>query len=104
MTSSWNKKVWDLVQNIPKGRVASYGQLANMLGAPRKARHVGYALHQTPDDLVLPWHRVINSRGEISFERSTEAHMLQRAMLEAEAVNFSEKGRVDMKKYGWRPS
>lgn len=104
MTNSWNQKVWDLVRTIPKGRVASYGQLATMLGAPRKARHVGYALHQTPDDLVLPWHRVINSRGEISFENRTEAYMLQRAMLEAEAVRFSEKGRIDMKKFGWRPS
>ena len=103
MEKSFNQRVWELVKNIPQGKVASYGQLAHMLGAPRKARHVGFALHQTPDNLVLPWHRVINSKGRISFSDHTEQYLLQRAMLEAEKIRISEDGHIDFKVYGWRP-
>ncbi|MDJ0835738.1 MAG: methylated-DNA--[protein]-cysteine S-methyltransferase [Acidobacteriota bacterium] len=103
MKSTWNQKVWNLVKTIPRGKVASYGQLAGMLGQPRKARHVGYALHQTPEDLVLPWHRVINAQGRISFSEHSQEYLMQKAMLEAEKVTFQDGNRIDMKVYGWRP-
>lgn len=103
MTKSFNQRVWELVGAIPKGKVASYGQLASMLGHPRRARQVGYALHQTPDDLVLPWHRVINSKGRISFSAESEQYLLQKAMLTAESICFSDDDHIDFKKYGWQP-
>ncbi len=104
MINTWNQRVWELVRGIPRGRVASYGQLASMLGQPRKARHVGYALHQTPEELVLPWHRVINGRGKISFPDFTQQYLMQKAMLEAEEISFQPDDRIDLKVYGWRPS
>lgn len=103
MDKSFNQRVWELVGIIPKGKVASYGQLATMLGHPRRARHIGFALNQTPDNLVLPWHRVINSKGRISFSDNSEQYLLQKAMLEAEKVRFTDNGSIDFKEFGWRP-
>jgi methylated-DNA-protein-cysteine methyltransferase-like protein len=103
MAHTWNHSVWKLVRKIPRGRVASYGQLATMLGKPRKARHVGYALHRTPDEMVLPWHRVINAQGKISFSAESQAYLLQKAMLEAEEITFENGDRIDFDRYGWRP-
>ena len=101
--TSWNERVWALIAQIPKGKVASYGQIAAMLGHPRRARRVGYALHQTPDGVEIPWQRVINAQGRISFPAHGHQFHLQRAMLEAEGVVFDEDGRVDLKVFGWRP-
>ena len=103
MRNNWNEKVWGLVEVIPRGRVASYGQLATMLGQPKRARQVGFALHHTPEDRILPWHRVINGSGKISFSVNSEQYLLQKAMLEAEKVRFKENDRIDLKVYGWRP-
>ena len=103
MAQSWNHSVWKLVQAIPRGKVASYGQLAAMLGKPRRARQVGFALHRTPEELVLPWHRVINARGKISFSSNSHEYVLQKAMLEAEEVVFEDGDRIDLDRYGWRP-
>jgi methylated-DNA-protein-cysteine methyltransferase-like protein len=83
--------------------VASYGQLAAMLGHPRRGRQVGYALHKTPDDRILPWHRVINGQGRITFSVNSEQYLLQKAMLEAEKVTFKENDQIDMHVYGWQP-
>lgn len=102
MSESWNEQVWRLVETIPKGKVASYGQLASMLGRPRKARHVGYALHQTPENLILPWHRVINAQGKISFEYNSQEFLMQKAMLQAEDIEFTND-KIDLDRYGWRP-
>jgi len=103
MAQSWNRSVWKLVREIPRGRVASYGQLAAMLGKPRRARQVGFALHRTPDEMVLPWHRVINARGKISFSEHSQEYLLQKAMLEAEEIRFEDGDRIDLDRYGWRP-
>ena len=103
MMKSFNEEVWELVEIIPRGCVASYGQLATMLGHPRRGRQVGHALHKTPDDRVLPWHRVINSQGRISFNANSEQYLLQKAMLEAERVRFKENDQIDMRVYGWQP-
>ena len=100
---SWNQSVYQLVAKIPEGKVASYGQIARMLGAPRKARHVGYALAATPEELHIPWQRVINSRGQISFPEDSHQHRLQRAILLEEGLVFDQKGCIDMKRFGWQP-
>ena len=102
-TMSWNQKVWQLVRCIPKGRVASYGQLAAMLGFPRKARHVGSALRQLPEGQDVPWHRVIQSGGAIAFATESEGYWVQRTLLESEGVLPGPSGKINFKKYGWKP-
>lgn len=99
--------VWDLVRQIPRGRVATYGQIARMLPPPAGVdfeayrafapRWVGGAMANCPDD--VPWQRVINSKGEISPRPGAPR---QRALLEEEGVIFDEKERVDFKKFGWK--
>lgn len=97
------ERIWSTVADIPAGCVATYGQVARLAGLPRHARLVGYALHATPDGLEIPWHRVINARGEISFPPGSAQHAEQRARLEAEGVVFIG-GRVDLDRYGWQAS
>jgi methylated-DNA-protein-cysteine methyltransferase-like protein len=99
--------VWDLVRQIPRGRVATYGQIALMLPPPAGVdieayrafgpRWVGGAMANCPDD--VPWQRVINSKGEISPRPGAQK---QRELLEEEGVAFNEKDRVDLKKFGWK--
>jgi methylated-DNA-protein-cysteine methyltransferase-like protein len=96
------KIIYDLVRRIPRGRVATYGQLAREAGWGRRARFVGYAMAAAPDS--VPWHRVINSKGEVSRRSASDSHELQRHLLEAEGVKFDQRGRVDLKKYRWRAS
>ncbi len=99
-------RIYDVVRRIPEGRVASYGQIAAMVGRPRHARQVGYALSALPDGSEVPWHRVINSRGEVS-ERSFRGlggrEGFQRHLLEEEGVLFNERGRVDLVRFRWEP-
>ena len=93
------KIIYDLARQIPRGRVATYGQLARLANWGRRARHVGWAMHAAPEG--VPWHRVINAKGEISRRASGDHHELQRLLLEAEGVKFDARGRVDLKKYAW---
>ena len=96
------QRFYAVVRRIPKGKVATYGQVAALAGLPRHSRHVGYALAAlTKDD--VPWQRVINSKGEISGRDYPDAVRGQRARLEDEGVEFDGRGRVDLKKYGWKP-
>jgi methylated-DNA-protein-cysteine methyltransferase-like protein len=74
--------------------VASYGQIAELAGLEGHARQVGYALHALPADSGVPWHRVVNAKGEISPRSAGDSHELQRMLLEAEGVEFDEKGRI----------
>lgn len=94
-------RIWSIVQRIPHGRVATYGQIATLAGLDGHARQVGYALHNLPARSDVPWHRVINARGEISPRSSGDSHELQRLLLEAEGVEISLDGRVDLRKYRW---
>jgi methylated-DNA-protein-cysteine methyltransferase-like protein len=101
MESAWNE-VFDLVKQVPRGRVMSYGQIARLLKRPLSARAVGWALHQCPAD--LPWHRVVNRSGGCSTDRlGTNPPGLQRALLETEGVRFRSDGTLDMEKYRWEP-
>jgi methylated-DNA-protein-cysteine methyltransferase related protein len=96
------KIIYDLVRRIPRGRVATYGQLATLAGWGRRARFVGYAMHAAPDG--VPWHRVINSKGEVSPRSGDDSHELQRLLLEEEGIEFDLRGRVDLKRYRWKPT
>jgi methylated-DNA-protein-cysteine methyltransferase-like protein len=82
------ERIWRAVADIPPGRVDSYGGVARRAGLPGRARLVGHALKAAPGDLDLPWHRVLNASGRISFPEGSEAHALQRRKLEAEGVRF----------------
>jgi len=88
------------VRKIPRGKVCTYGDVAEVAGLPRRARLVGTVLRQTPGSRDLPWFRVINAGGRISFPAGSDAYLRQRRKLEAEGIVFIS-GRVDLKTYGW---
>ena len=88
------------IKRIPRGRVCTYGNVADVAGLPRRARLVGTVLRQTPASPGLPWYRVINAGGRISFPLGSDGYARQRKHLEAEGVDFIG-GRVDLKRYGW---
>jgi methylated-DNA-protein-cysteine methyltransferase-like protein len=97
------EKIWRTVSRVPPGAVATYGQIAREAGLGRRARRVGQALRRLPAGSDVPWHRVINARGEISLPAGSAAGDTQRQRLEAEGVVF-HAGRVDLDRFGWRPS
>ncbi len=96
-------KIYAIVRRIPAGRVATYGQVARLAGLPGHARQVGYALYHLAGASDVPWHRVINAKGEISPRAYSGTHRLQRRLLEAEGVAFDDRGRVDLGQAGWSP-
>lgn len=95
-------RIWKVVAAIPCGRVASYGQVAELAGIGRGARMVGWALGQAPDRVSLPWHRVLNAQGRISIPRDSRARAEQIRRLRDEGVVVID-GRVDMGRYRWDP-
>ena len=98
------RRIYRVVRRIPRGKVATYGQIAVLAGVPRQPRQVGYALHVLPRGSDVPWQRVINAKGEVS-PRSTPGYEgMQRAALESEGVVFDPRGRVDLGRYQWRPT
>lgn len=96
------ERIWRVVRRIPRGRVATYGQIAVLAGIPRGARQVGYALHALRDGSGVPWHRVLNARGAVSL-RSGGHDVTQRLRLEREGVRFDAGGRTDLNRFLWRP-
>lgn len=94
--------IWATVRRIPRGRVATYGQVAALAGLEGRARQVGYALHALPDRSDVPWHRVVSARGEVSPRSAGDSHELQRILLEAEGVEFDLRGRLDLARFGWK--
>ena len=99
----FHARVYAVVQQVPSGKVTTYGDVATVLGSPRVARHVGFALAALRSDDV-PWHRVINAQGTISFRGDTARGSLQQALLEAEGIAFDPRGRVDLKRLRFRYS
>jgi methylated-DNA-protein-cysteine methyltransferase-like protein len=95
------ERIWSVVRKVPRGRVATYGQIAEVAGLEGHARQVGYALHNLPERSNVPWHRVVNAKGEISARTGGDSHELQRMLLEAEGIEFDAKGRMDLKRYRW---
>jgi methylated-DNA-protein-cysteine methyltransferase-like protein len=102
-SSSAYDRIYSVVRRIPGGRVATYGQVAKLAGLGGNARQVGYALHAMVTDRPVPWHRVINSRGEVSLRKEPGSDQLQRECLEREGVVFSVAGRIDLPRYRWKP-
>lgn len=95
-----HEDIWEIVRRIPRGRVSTYGRVARLAGLVRRARFVGYALHNIPPGLPVPWHRVVNARGMISFAEGSRNYARQRELLEREGVRFVD-GRVDLGRVGW---
>jgi methylated-DNA-protein-cysteine methyltransferase related protein len=90
-------RVYDIVRQVPRGHVTTYGDVARLVGPGCDARVVGYAMAACPDD--VPWQRVINSQGKISLKG--EAAQKQRLRLEAEGIAFDPRGRIDLKRFRW---
>jgi methylated-DNA-protein-cysteine methyltransferase related protein len=107
MSLPTSAQVFAIVSRIPAGKVATYGQLAKLIGKPRHARHVGNALANTPENVTIPWHRVVNSEGRISQRRTnwqSGSDELQRILLEAEGVVFDDSGKIRLRDYQWEPT
>ncbi|HNY64841.1 MAG TPA: MGMT family protein [Deltaproteobacteria bacterium] len=95
------KNIFDAVRAIPRGRVATYGQIAVMAGIPGHARQVGYALHTLIEGTDVPWHRIINARGRISLHPQFGG-LLQRKLLEAEGIEFGPDDAIPLEIYQWQ--
>lgn len=98
---NWYKDVWKVVSEIPAGHVLTYGEVARLSGLPKAARRVSQALRRAPGDMQLPWHRVINSQGKISFPEDSSGWKRQKDKLESEGVVFLN-GKVNLDQYGYR--
>lgn len=98
--SAFTQKVKEAVRAIPRGRVATYGQIAAQGGRYRAARGVAWILHSSSETAGLPWHRVINAKGGISLAPG-KGFEVQKKKLEAEGVAVSRRGRIDMKRFQW---
>lgn len=94
-------QVWAVVRLVPAGRVTTYGDVGTMLGSARIARQVGYALAGLPADTDVPWQRVVNARGVVSFRGDLGRAGLQGALLRAEGVAVSDDGRLDLARFRW---
>jgi len=101
-TSKSYPRIWNVVAAIPYGRVASYGQVAELAGIGRGARMIGWALGQAPDRAALPWHRVLNAQGKISIPKSSRSRAEQIRRLTDEGIVVND-GKVDMRRYRWEP-
>jgi methylated-DNA-protein-cysteine methyltransferase-like protein len=97
------ERIVTTVRRVPAGAVATYGQIAAEAGAPRRARLVGHVLKKLPADSGVPWHRVINARGEVSPRSERGYEHYQRHLLEEEGVAFTAAGKVDLERYRWEP-
>ena len=97
------ERIYAAVKRIPRGRVATYGQIASVAGLPGQPRQVGYALNALPDSRSIPWHRVINEKGEISKRSKPGCETYQRVLLEGEGVEFDADGRVSLSQFRWQP-
>ena len=101
-TSDSYARIYAVVKRIPRGRVATYGQIARLAGLAGHARQVGYALHGLRSATAVPWQRVVNAAGTISLRPMTGG-ISQRLLLEKEGVRFDARGRIALTTFGWRP-
>lgn len=96
------ERIYDVVKRIPQGTVATYGQIAHLIGSPRSARIVGYALHVNPEPGIIPCHRVVNRFGEVSKAFAFGGENRQVELLKAEGIVFDKDGKVNLIKYQWK--
>lgn len=101
MANENTEKILTVIAQIPKGKVATYGQIAKVAGIPKNARQVGYVLRHL-QDASIPWFRVVNSKGEIA-TRGGECELIQKEALLEEKVEFDARDRISLKKFGWQP-
>lgn len=92
------QRIYEIVRSIPAGKISTYGQVGKI--ASCSPRVIGYAMHSVNDENI-PWQRVINSKGKISFPEDSQGYDEQRAILEAEGIVFAENGKIDLKRFGW---
>ena len=97
----WMKSVWQVVQGIPRGHVLTYGEVARLAGMSRWARRVSQAMRRAPRSMELPWHRVVNAQGRISFPEESDGFQRQKRRLEEEGVVFLN-GKIDLEKFGYQ--
>lgn len=97
----WVRNVWQVVEDIPAGHVLTYGEVARLAGMRRAARRVGQAMRRAPRNRKLPWHRVVNAQGRISFPADSQGYRRQKQRLQEEGVVFID-GRIDLERYGYR--
>ena len=100
--TEFSKAVIVWTKKVPRGKVATYSQIARLAGKPHAARGVGWILNSCAESHKLPWQRVINSKGKISFSPKTDAFKLQKKLLTNEGVKFLDAGAVDLDKYQWK--
>ncbi len=101
MSEKFFERVYNLVASIPKGKVATYGQIAKMLGAPKWSQIVGYALHVNPCAQKIPCHRVVNRFGQVCSGFAFGGAQAQRQLLEGEGVVFESDGSINLKRFQW---
>lgn len=102
MEPTKDQKIWQVVLSIPSGRVASYGQVADMAGLGRQARYIGRALGKLPEGHSVPWYRVLRSNGQIAFPEGSATFLKQKDLLEQEGVEVVN-GKVPMRQFRWQP-
>lgn len=103
VSASTYQRIYAWVRKIPRGKVATYGQVARLARLPGQARQVGYAMYALPEGTSVPWQRVINARGEVSLRTTPGAELTQRVLLEQEGIRFTARGRIDLVRYQWKP-
>ena len=96
-----NHRIWQVVAEIPKGKVMTYGAVAQKAGMHGAARRVGHALRALPSNTRIPWHRVVNAQGRISLPAGSAPYIIQRDRLEHEGVPFRTNGTIDLHQCGW---
>ncbi|MFT5312366.1 MAG: methylated-DNA-protein-cysteine methyltransferase-like protein [Paraglaciecola sp.] len=102
MMHAYYEKIWRTAQLIPSGKVASYGQIADLAGLPGRARLVGKALGYVPNNIDVPWHRILRSNGQIAFPTGSEQSQTQQGLLQEEGVVVLNN-RVKLRAFGWQP-
>lgn len=99
--SEFAQKVIAIVKKVPRGKVASYSQIAALAGKPHAARGVSWILHSCAKSHHLPWHRILNARGEIAFRKGSKEFLEQKQLLLGEGVSFLTRAGVDLEKHRW---
>jgi methylated-DNA-protein-cysteine methyltransferase-like protein len=101
---SSRERIYAEVRKVPRGKVATYGQIAMLAGLEGQARQVGYAMAAVPSSSAIPWHRVINAEGRVSMRsEGPGGTIIQQQLLEREGVAFDAGGRVSLARFGWKP-
>ena len=98
-----HKQIYDVICKIPEGKVATYGQIAKLIGYPKHARRIGYALSNLDSGSEIPWHRVVNANGKVSPRGIEGCDDYQRILLEEEGIIFNKRDTISLNKFQWQP-